>query len=390
MMLVWLLAGMALAAASLGYLSGAILCVARHKPSARRSHAALPPVTILKPLCGDEIGLYENLASFFRIDYPDYQVVFGVRDAKDPALSVVERLKRDYPARAVAVVVNSQVHGTNLKISNLINMMTEARHDHLVIADSDISVQPSYLNEVIPGLLDPETGVVTCAYLGRPLQDSAACRLAALQINEWFLPSVLVARGLGRKNFCMGSTMAVRRDSLAAIGGLAALKDLLADDYMLGRLMVERGYRVELAPCLVETTVPEENLRPVIRHELRWARTVRTVEPASYAGSVLMPNTAITAIAGLFLALGGMPALAPIPLLGALGGRLLLHEVVQRRFGTAPAGWWLVPIRDILSFAIWAASFAGRSVIWRGQHLEVDAQGVLSEAGVLTEAVSEV
>jgi ceramide glucosyltransferase len=183
----------------------------------------------------------------------------------------------------------------------------------------------------------------------------------------------------------MGSTMAVRRDSLAAIGGLEALKDLLADDYMLGHLMVEQGYRVEMAPGLVETTVPEERLQPVIRHELRWARTIRTVEPASYAGSVLMYTAPITLIAEGFLALAGLPpGLALLPLAGAVAGRIGLHGLVRRKFRTAAGGWWLVPIRDILSFGVWAASFAGRSVIWRGQHLEVDAQGVL------TEAVSEV
>jgi len=386
MALVWLLAGLCLSVASLGYLAGAILSVARYNPHARAQGAGpLPPVTVLKPLCGDEPALYENLASFFSIDYPAYQIVLGVRDANDPALAVVERLKRDFPARAVAVVVNSQVHGTNLKISNLINMMPSARHDVLVIADSDIRVEPGYLRQVVAGLADPAVGVVTCAYLARPLRPSLACQLAALQINEWFMPSVLVARGLGRANFCMGSTMAVRRDSLAAIGGLEALKDLLADDYMLGRLMVERGYQVEMAPGLVETTVPEERLQPVIRHELRWARTIRTVEPASYAGSALMYTSAMTLIAaGLFL-LGGLSlGFSLLPLAAAVAGRLALHGLVRRKLRTAAAGWWLVPIRDILSFGVWAASFAGRSVIWRGQHLEVDAQGVL------TEAVSEV
>jgi ceramide glucosyltransferase len=269
-------------------------------------------------------------------------------------------------------------------------MMAAARHDILVIADSDIRVRPGYLAQVVPGLANPKIGVVTCAYLARPLRDTAACRLAALQINAWFLPSVLVARRMGRVNFCMGSTMAVRRDSLAAIGGFEALKDLLADDYMLGHLMVAQGYGVEMAPILVETTVPEPDLRPVLRHELRWARTIRTVEPASYAGSVLMYTCPIALLAGILLALGGLPvAFALLPLAGALWARIHLHSLVQRVFrmgeaGIGEAGWWLVPIRDILSFGVWVASFAGRSVVWRGQHLEVDDQGVL------TEAVSEV
>jgi ceramide glucosyltransferase len=381
MTLVWLLAGLGLAAASLGYLLGALYGVVRRPRAGRPAAASQPPVTLLKPLCGDEIGLYENLRSFFRIDYPDYQLVFGVREAKDPALAVVERLKREFPGCDAAIVVNPRIHGTNLKVSNLINMMEEARHDVLLIADSDIRVAPDYLAHVVAGLAQPGTGVVTCAYLARPLRETAACRLAALQINDWFFPSVLVARALGRKNFCMGSTMALRREALASIGGLMALKDLLADDYMLGHLMVGRGFRVALAPCLVETTVPEAALGPVLRRELRWARTIRTVEPASYAGSVLMYTSPIALLAAGLLLLGGVPwAPAFLPVLAASLGRMALHGLVRRKFEAGAPGWWLTPIRDILSFGVWAASFAGRSVVWRGQHLEVDAQGVLTEA----------
>lgn len=380
MFTICLLIGWGLAISALGYAAGAYYCVRPMKDS-KPAPSFAPPVTLLKPLCGAEAGLYETLRSCFELDYPHYQIVFGVRDAGDPALNIVARLKAEFPAVPVAIAVDPQIHGTNLKISNLMNMERLAHHDVLVIADSDIAAAPDYLRQVIPLLADEAIGVVTCAYLARPLKPKLASTLAAMQINEWFLPSVLVARAMGRANFCMGSTMAVRRDSLAKIGGLAALKDLLADDYMLGHLMNQKGYNVAIAPCLVETTVPEDQLAPVIRHELRWARTIRTVEPASYFGSVLTYTLPICLLASVFLAIGGssVPMIAAAPF-SAIVVRLALHARVRRVFASARALWWLVPIRDILSFGVWVASFAGRSVEWRGQQLHVDAQGVLSKS----------
>jgi ceramide glucosyltransferase len=380
----WVIAGLALAGASLGYVWTAFTAVrgwsARGAAASDARGPEAPPVSILKPLYGAEPALYENLRSFFTLDDPAYELIFGVRDPQDPALSVVERLKAEHPARSVRVVADPRIHGSNLKISNLINMFAAASHDLIVIADSDINVSRDYLARVAAPLADPGVGAVTCAYIGRPVGRSLAGRLAALQINEWFLPSVLVARRMGRVNFCMGSTMAVRREALASIGGLEGLKDLLADDYMLGRLLTEAGLRVEIAPLLVETSVPEERFTPVIHHELRWARTIRTVEPLSFFGSGLMHTLSMTLLSEGLLAMGGAgTGLMTGVLLVGFGARLGLHATIRRAFPVPHAEWWLVPLRDILSFGVWAASFAGRSVVWRGHALEVDAEGVLTE-----------
>ncbi len=381
------IAGLGLAGAAFGYAGMALVAVqgwARHAartPEPRRREAGAEPVSILKPLYGTEPALYEDLRSFFTLDDPAYELVFGVRDSHDPALAVVARLMAEHPRRAVRVVADPRIHGTNLKISNLINMFEAARHDMIVIADSDMRVPAHYLSPVLAPLDDPRVGAVTCAYLGRPEGDSLAARLAALHVNDWFLPSVLVARRIGKANFCMGSTMAFRRDALEAIGGLHRLKDLLADDYMLGRLIAEAGRRVELAPCVLETTVPEDRLHAALKHELRWARTTKTVEPISFFGAGLMHTLPMALISDAVLAVGNAPAslLAGV-IFAALAARFSLHATIRRAFPELKAEWWLVPIRDILSFGIWAASFTGRSVEWRGHALEVDAEGVLTEA----------
>jgi ceramide glucosyltransferase len=387
MILFSVIAGLTLAGAAIGYAGTAFVAVhnwsakARQGRVAARRGAGAQFVSILKPLYGAEPALYEDLASFFTLDDPAYELIFGVRDSHDPALAVVARLRAEHPERAVQVVTDPRIHGSNLKISNLINMMAVAQHDLIVIADSDMRVPADYLAPVVGPLADKGVGAVTCAYLGRQEGDTLAGRLAALQINDWFLPSVLVARRVGKANFCMGSTMAFRRDALAAIGGLGRLKDLLADDYMLGRLMTEAGYRVELASCIVETSVPEETLKPVLSHELRWGRTIRTVEPSSFFGAGLTHTISMALIADGFLALGqANPAIMATVLGAALAARLLLHATIRRAFPRLKTEWWLVPIRDILSFGVWAGSFTGRSVEWRGHALEVDAEGVLTEA----------
>ncbi len=289
----------ALGAAAIGYAAFAALCVRRYARQDRGAPAFAPPVTVLKPLYGAEPELYECLRGFFTQDYPDYQIVFGVSDPGDPARAVAERLMAEFPGRDATMVVSSRVNGRNPKISNLINMLGAARHDMLAISDADIAVGTDYLARVVAPLAERQVGAVTCPYTARAAHPRLAARLACMHINDWFLPSVLVARALGQVQFCMGSTMAVRRDSLAAIGGLAALRDELADDYMLGRRLVAHGYRVVLADRLVETVVSETTLSAVARHELRWARTIRGVEPAKYAASMLENTVSVAALAAL-------------------------------------------------------------------------------------------
>ncbi len=262
-------------------------------------------------------------------------------------------------------------------------MMAAARHDVLVLSDSDIRVPPDYLDRVVAPLEDPRVGAVTCAYTPNPATPSLAARLAALQINEGFLPSVLVAASSGEVDFCMGSTIALRREALRALGGFLALRDVLADDYEIGRRLVDHGYRVMLSDCIVETVATEADLKQLVLHELRWARTIRTVRLLGFAGLFVTQTLSMCVMAALALALDGAGRVVPIALAAlGTGARLLLHLEVVSRFAAPRGTSWLIPPREALSLGIWAASFMGRRVTWRGQDFAVRQDGRLIAAKV--------
>ena len=260
-----------------------------------------PGVSVLKPLHGAEPLLEAALASTCAQDFPTFQVVFGVSRADDPALAVVERLRRRFSAVDIAVVVDQRRHGTNPKVGNLMNMLPAAKHDLLVIADSDLHVAPDWLTRVVAALDVPGTGLACTLYAGLPATGVLVERLAAMHITHTFLPGALLSRALGRQD-CLGATMALRRETLARIGGLAALADHLADDNLLGRRVRALGLDVVLADTVPATTVPEATLAALWRHELRWARTIRALVPGQFAASVLQYPIAWSLLA---LALSG-------------------------------------------------------------------------------------
>jgi ceramide glucosyltransferase len=365
--------GYAIVASSLVY---TVIALARVAALSRRRAAparALPPITVLKPVCGLEPKLYENLRSFCAQEYPEFQILFGVRDAQDAAIPVIERLIREFPERNAALVTDPRVIGSNYKVSNLANMMREARHDILVIADADTRVGPRYLAELAAAFADPRVGAVTCLYRGTPTGNRLPDRLGAMFINEWFLPSVLVALLSEPLEYCFGATMAVRREALQAIGGVEALASYLADDHMLGRLVAARGYKVTLARHIVEITIDEPDLKSLVLHELRWARTMRTVRPFGYAFSFLTDALPLSILVGLATGLhqSGFVLIGLAFLL-----RLLMHFVAGASLGSDDfVRPWLVPVRDLLTFAIRAASFVGRRVEWRAQTFSVQADG---------------
>jgi ceramide glucosyltransferase len=337
-----------------------------------------PPATILKPLRGREARLYDNLRSFCEQDYPVFQVVFGVRDPSDPAVDVVGRLIRELPDRDLALVIDDRLIGANHKVSNLANMYEAAKYDRLVIADSDMRVGPTYLATVLGPLQDPSVGVVTCLYSGRSLHGIWSA-LGAMFVQEWFLPSVLVGRVLRPDRFCFGATMAVRRQSLEAVGGFPALAPYLADDYVLGELLNRHRLRVWLSSYVVENTVAEPTLARLFSHELRWARTIRTVQPLGYALSFL---THAIVLAGLYLLLSSASTLSVAVMGGALALRICMHYAVRAQLRIRePARPWLVPVRDVLCFIVWVASFFGRSVRWGEETFWVAADGRLRPRG---------
>jgi ceramide glucosyltransferase len=336
--------------------------------------ATAPAVTILKPLHGAEIGLDAALQSFLAQDYPGaVQIVFGVQDPADPAQLVVGSLRRANPGRDVALVIDSSPHGANRKISNVINMMGRAKHDIVVLADSDIVVRPDYLRQVMAALDTPGVGVVTCPYRGAAV-GGIWSRLAAMGLTYQFLPSVAVGVGFGLAHPCMGSTIALRREVLARIGGFEAFADLLADDYAIGAAVRATGLRSLVAPVLVAHNCTERSLSELARHELRWARTIRGVDPAGFFGSGVTHAVPL-ALLGIFLSGASLISLAVLAI--ALICRLWLMREVDRIAEADRRGWWLAPLRDVLSFAIFLGSFFVRAVDWRGTQFRVDAQGAL-------------
>lgn len=344
------------------------------RPSRRRGAASPPrpaPVSILKPLCGAEPGLDDSLRSLCRQDYAgSVQIIFGVQHPADPALAVLEGLKRDYPQLDLTVVVDPTRHGASAKVSNLINMMRAARHDWLVLADSDVTVPPGYLAAVTAPLVDPAVGIVTCPYRGVP-RPGLWSSLGALFINDWFIPSVRVAALFGSRAFAFGATIALRRDTLDAIGGFRAVADQLADDYRLGELTRRRGQRTVLSDVVVDTWVDERSFRQLAQHGLRWLRTIRVVRPAGYAFSAVTFSLPVAAL-GCALAGGTGVALALLAATAVL--RLMLHFATHAAAAHRPPVW-AIPLADSLGFALWCAAFVTREVQWRQGRYRVARDG---------------
>jgi ceramide glucosyltransferase len=353
------------------YLVGTVVAAAGFARRGTQMPAERPPVSVLKPLYGAEPGLYENLRSFVDQDYPSSQIVFGVRSPEDGALPVVHRLIADYPDRDIALVIDPRVAGRNLKVANLVNMLPAAQHDTLVFADSDTHVDPGYLTAVTARLSDPTTGLVTCLYKGRSTAGLWS-RLGALHINFSFLPSALLGEALSAGGGCFGATIALKRQVLNRIGGLAVVRDELADDHRIGAAVREIGLATVLSPYIVETSVSEKNFRCLWRHELRWARTVRAMAPVGFVGSVVTHATAIAALAALFCGLSSTA-------LGFLAMSCVLRwataGATARILRLPIGGLWLLPLRDLLSFAVFVSSFLGRSVSWRDQLFRIEPSG---------------
>ena len=350
--------------------------VMRFAAAPARAPRRLPPVTILKPLCGDEPLLAEALSSCCRQDYPVFQIVFGVQDAADPALAVVGELKKNFPERDITVIVDPTVRGRNRKVANLINMLPAARYDILVISDSDLHLAPDYLVRLVAALERPNTGLVSTLYVGRPAHNRWLQRLGAAQINYSFLPGALLARVLGRQD-CLGSTMALHRRILERSGGLHALLEHIADDNVLGQRVAALGLAVEIADTVPAATVPESTLRALWHHEMRWARTMRALVPVSFGASAIQYPICCALLAAL-LSRGALPYVVLLGLAWAVRAataRGIDHALKPKLapHGLAPvAPVWLLPFRDILSVVEIIASYSSDQVVWRGMIMEAD------------------
>src|SRR5579859_49048 len=329
--------------------------------------AATPPVTILKPLRGLDPQMYESFRSHCTQDYPEYEIIFGVSEADDPAIAAVEQLIREFPHRRIRLLVCPEVLGNNRKTSNLVQMLAFARYDHLLINDSDILVSPDYLRRVMASFARPEVGMVTCPYRGIAAR-TLGSKLESLGISTDFIPGVLAARQVeGGIHFALGSTLAMSRPALEAIGGLRPLVDYLADDFELGYRIAKAGYEVVLADLVVETHLPAYSFREFFDHQMRWARSTRDSRRLGYLGLLLTFGLPWAIFSVLFAPLEWwswtvLAAAAALRAAVALRvGEGIVHDTAVRR------NLWLLPLRDIVAFWVWFASFAGHKVHWRGE-----------------------
>ena len=342
----------------------AVALAALRFPSRQQPSDYTPPLSVLKPLRGIEQNFYANLATFFRQDYPNFEIVFGLNDDADAARWTIAQLQRDFPNVPVKLVTVTESSGTNPKMGKLERMIAEASHEIIVLSDADIRVAPDYLHRVVPPLADDSIGLVTCLYRGVPARSFLSI-LEALSMSGDFAGQVLLARMIQGIRFGLGATMVTRKQHVAEIGGIAQWADYLADDYILGREIAAAGRRIHLSSAVVETVLPRRTALQTFHQQLRWARTIRACSPSGYPGLIFVFGVPI-ALAALAFEPGSAAALATLAavltarFLSAFAAGLgVCRDPVLARY------FWLLPLRDCFALGIWVMSFFGRGVIWR-------------------------
>lgn len=373
---------------SLSYSLISLSCAAKYFRKASKDRArqndgsrlpASPGVSILKPVKGMDEDSYYNFASFCRQQYPgEQQLIFAAASPDDPVIPTIRQLAVDFPDHDIELVINPSLHGPNYKVSNLINAFPRARHNIIIVCDSDISVTPDYLNSVTACFSDDRVGLVTSLYRTSDVHGIATA-VEAIGFTSEMIPNVLVAQQLEGLSFALGASMAVRRRALEDIGGFEALACYLADDYQLGNKVHRSGWQLALDDCFVESVVKPENLMSVLSRQLRWARTMRVSRPGGYlASGITLPFPAI------MLAM----MLAPTPASGISATALLyvvrfsVATLFSRCFvrdGLFPGWLWLLPLRDMLAFFTWALSFLGNRIEWRGSRFTLKPGGKIEE-----------
>jgi ceramide glucosyltransferase len=369
------------------YLGLVLLAAGRFNSSKRAvpEISSWPGVSLLKPLCGDEPRLRENLKSFFQLRYPKFEIIFGTRNASDAALRVVLELCREYPWVPVKVVLAGEPDRPNAKVCAMTKMVAEAQYEFLVISDSDVHVEPNYIQSVVHPLLDPAVGLVTCLYRGAPTRGLWS-RLEGMGMSVEMTSGVLVADMLEGMKFALGPTMATRKDALAKIGGMGALADYCSDDYVLGQFIAEKGMEVVLSQHVIDHVVLNTSMRSSLLHQARWMKSTRCSRPLGHVGT-------------------GMTFAAPFGVMGCVAGVLAGHvglglAMLALGFGNRVVqalvvGWgvvrdreslrycWLYPARDLLGFALWAWSFVGgRTILWRGEKYRLLSGGQMVREGM--------
>ena len=362
-----------LAAAGTAYFAMAIWAAKRFQKERVRAEDRdfAPPVSILKSLKGLDPNMYQAFRSHCLVDYPEYEMLFGAHDPGELALTLVEKLQQEFPERSLRIIHCPEVLGLNGKVSNLVQMLPQARYEHVIINDSDILVPRNYLRRVLAPFADPHVGMVTTLYRGMP-GTSIGSRLESLGLSSDFTGGVLIARALEHGiRFALGATLATTKSVLREIGGLEPLVDYLGDDYELGARTAARGYRIELADTIVDTALPDYSFRDFWAHQMRWARNIKDRRPGQYLGLIVtfgLPWAILTVLlqpralwAWLLLVVTAATRLAA----AQVAGRDVLQDANLEKDA------WLLPLRDFVALAVWIASFFGTVVTWRGQRFRL-------------------
>ncbi len=368
-MLPWLL--LALVVGSLVYCVLTVVAAVRYRsvrPPALHHHT---PISVLKPLAGIDDGLEENLSTFFEQRYSDFEILFAVRNPTDPAIAVAERLRARYPGVPSQLIVTGEPPYPNAKVYSLDRMLAAARHDLLVMSDSDIRVTPDLLAVTAAEFQDAELGLATCPYRAVPGR-SFWNTLEAIGLNTEFIGGVLVARMLDGMKFALGPTIAARRATLEGIGGFDAVKDFLAEDFIMGNLAAARGDHVILSSYVIEHHIGAQTLAANLRHRLRWNRSTRRSRPAGYVGQLFTNPLPLALL--LWAARPQWWPIAAATLLLRAAAALATAGYVLRDPLTARL-FFLLPLQDILSFAMWLAGFFGNTILWRGRKYYLRADG---------------
>jgi ceramide glucosyltransferase len=372
-------------APALGYAAFTLHCGRSFFAAQRSVPDHTPPVSILKPVKGVDGDSFENFASFCRQDYPQYQIVFAAASAADPVIPIIERLMAAFPRVDISLVVDGAVHGANYKVCNLMHAYAKAKYPLLIVCDSDIRVESQYLRRVMGPFTDPKVGLVTSLYRSSSVK-GAGCAIEALGFCSEMVPNVMAAVKLEGLSFALGASMALRREALERIGGFEALVDYLADDYQLGNMIHKKGFRLELSPHFVESVMRgDEKVSEVMARQLRWGRTMRVSRPGGYlASGITLPfPAALLALAVSSFSAWGVAAAALLYLVRGAVAVSYSRSLVKDRL--LPRWLWLLPLRDALSFGVWALSLAGSRVRWRGELFLLEKGGKIVELGAVEE-----
>ncbi|KHE91236.1 MAG: bacteriohopanetetrol glucosamine biosynthesis glycosyltransferase HpnI [Candidatus Scalindua rubra] len=345
----------------------------------------LPPISILKPLNGIEDGIYENFTSYCKQDYPVYQIVFGVKDSKDPAIDVVKKVIDAFPQKDIELVICNDVVGINPKINNLNNMYKKAKYDIILTNDCDTRVNGNYLKKIVSPFRDKSVGLVTCAYRENVLNNIVS-RLESIFINHDFLPSIMLARKFEELSYAFGVTIATRRGIMDKIGGFAELADYLAEDFHLGKKVFEAGHKLFLSDYIVDVISEKMGFTDYFKHQLRWSKTIKACRPMGYFFSAFFKYGIVSSLVYLLICFcfptgtSSAQALSVTLFITFLSVRIISASIISYKFTKdRKIMLLLLPISDIISFIIWCTSFLGNKITWRGSRFLLKKGGMIEE-----------